>query len=523
MDWRPTSRSRSRPPEGPAIFDQHAMLNNAVYDGRFMFPTTNDSFKSPNDITDNKHHSTKGGMSTSPSIPIPGARSPPFNTLHHPQSELASVFEDQAEHVTHTESHHHIPSAYNSSLPSYSSPAFAPSSLPSAGLHGLIRIPSASHATSQSPEQRAFPRHVRKTSFDHTVSRDGVLTGLSGRHQVNGKPLPPANTIGTKRRAETPHHESMLRGDPSNVERPSQNRASERFEASGSSFPSTSFNFSFPPYEGLFSSPVSSSLGGHDDYNQSAHTSSNQSRYQHHQHHSSRHSSINNQAYAGSSGDGLSAAAAAASAAMAEGYAQLNAADLAGVDDSLLDYSQLLGIMYHGVDGSMGNQNPYTHVDPTQILGPGDSGGNGSAGTGGGGLGGYPSFASPSSDGWGNGLGSSSNASPEQSISNASTPPSTESPSNTAQGSRSTAVGRKYIPLKQGAHGMQREKSFSATASSNPQTELRSSASTPELSGMDKGGGEEGDQTPTLCTNCQTTNTPLWRRDPEGQPLCACC
>ena len=48
---------------------------------------------------------------------------------------------------------------------------------------------------------------------------------------------------------------------------------------------------------------------------------------------------------------------------------------------------------------------------------------------------------------------------------------------------------------------------------------------TPELqvgtSGGAKGNGEEGESSPTVCTNCQTTNTPLWRRDPEGQPLCA--
>jgi GATA-binding protein len=500
------------------------MLNNAMYDSRFMFPGTQDSFKSSNDIHDNKQHPTKGGLSTSPNIPIPGARSPPYSTLH-PQLELASVFEDQAEN-SHLESHNRHSGLYSPALPAHGSPTFTPSSLPSTGLHGLIRIPSASASVSrpagQSPEQRAFPRHVRKTSFDHTVSRDGVLTGLSGRHQVNGKPLPPGNVIGTKRRAETPHYESMLRGDPSDVERVSQNRAAERSDGNGNSFPSTTFNFSFPPYEGLFSPATSSSVGVHDDFMQPSHTSNNQNRY--HQHHSTGNSAVNNQTYPGSSADGLSAAAVVASATMAENFAQLNAADLAGVDDSLLDYGQLLGMMYPGVEGTMGNQNPYTHVDPTQILsgGQGDTAGNGNAGTGAGGLGGYTGFASPSSDGWGNGLASSSNASPEQSISNASTPPSTESPSNNVPGSRSATAGRKYIPLKQGAHAMQREKSFSANASSNAQAELRSSASTPELAGMDKGGGEEGDQTPTLCTNCQTTNTPLWRRDPEGQPLCAC-
>lgn len=29
-----------------------------------------------------------------------------------------------------------------------------------------------------------------------------------------------------------------------------------------------------------------------------------------------------------------------------------------------------------------------------------------------------------------------------------------------------------------------------------------------------------GGDAPTSCTNCQTTNTPLWRRDPDGHPLC---
>jgi GATA-binding protein len=59
-------------------------------------------------------------------------------------------------------------------------------------------------------------------------------------------------------------------------------------------------------------------------------------------------------------------------------------------------------------------------------------------------------------------------------------------------------------------------------------TVSRSATSTPDLSTRDgsagntKASSDDGDQPPTSCTNCQTTNTPLWRRDPEGQPLCAC-
>jgi GATA-binding protein len=48
----------------------------------------------------------------------------------------------------------------------------------------------------------------------------------------------------------------------------------------------------------------------------------------------------------------------------------------------------------------------------------------------------------------------------------------------------------------------------------------RSGPSTPTSDEGGAGSVLSVGETPTVCSNCQTTKTPLWRRDPDGQPLC---
>lgn len=359
-------------------------------------------------------------LSTSPSIPIPGAstgrRTPPTSLSH-----LALGFDNFSDHA---HAHYHHLDALG-----IDNPAAHPSSMPSHGVHGFPKLPAT---TLPSPEQRSFPKHVRKTSFDHTVAREGVFPGISGRHQVNGKPLSPESVTGTKRRADAPHVESMLRGDPPNGRSsvPMEQQEPDDFKDS-SSFPSSSFNFTYPSsYETYFdlsaaANPSSSHL-----------PSPKNSRLSDVHFNPPMRPSLNG-AYSpiiGDAGDTLSPAAVAASAAMAEGYAQLNVAGNYGIEEAL-EYQQLVSMMYPGGMESahaMG-QHPFTHVDPTQILPLEHQ------------EGGFQSYhPSPSSDGWGNGVGSSSNASPEPyNTSNASSPPSME-----ANGSARSQVPRKIASSK---------------------------------------------------------------------------
>jgi GATA-binding protein len=509
MDWRPTSRSRSRPPESTtsaATFDQPA--HSHPYDGPYNYPPIAKPFHNSNVILSARRPS------------------PPFD------QQLGVLYEGQLDNVQYfdnsTEQQRY---QFGSGAPGAHS--LTPSSLPSSGLHGFNRVPPP---VKQEPppdiQLRKFSRFDRKSSFDHTVQRNGIIPGLDDRHQMNGKPLATDTPSGTKRTADLLHNDSFLGSEASNLDgsQLSPIAHNKRPERGNGSFPSSQFNFSFPHYEGVFDVPGAASTPSVN------HHYSPSSNYANPRTTASRNSSLYISTPA-SSTEGLSPASMVASAALAESYAQLNAVSVA--DD--VGYGQILGLVYPNLDN-----HPYT-VDPTQILSvnqldgmPGGT--NGSVIPDGGGSGAYTNYhASPSSDEWGNGVNTSSNASPEPyNASNASTPPPENQSGLPAakpsvrRSATSPSSQRKYISLHQGAQDVQRKKSLPIPVTKSSRSTEESAATTPEVldggsskaisttTSSSKATGEDS-ESPTLCTNCHTTNTPLWRRDPEGQPLCNAC
>lgn len=199
------------------------------------------------------------------------------------------------------------------------------------------------------------------------------------------------------------------------------------------------------------------------------------------------------------------------------------------------NFTQMMNLYGAGGMDSSAGMDPFmaynTTVDPTQILGgTPDAGGVDQSRT---------FEPSPQSQGWASGSTPSSTASPEPTY--ASSAPTGSSMRNlvgnmglSGSSSQSSRVVRRISNAKrlsqdlttirmkeEGSQGDARmAPGGSSTVIALPNS-TRGSQGTGSSGTPASGAGEEaGESAVTQCTNCKTTNTPLWRRDPDGNPLC---
>ncbi|KAJ3479768.1 hypothetical protein NLJ89_g12314 [Agrocybe chaxingu] len=118
--------------------------------------------------------------------------------------------------------------------------------------------PSDLSSSNSSSSSAAFHDSFERQALITRCRRIPSPAPLEAAIRSTGKPLL-VDTLSGSNAQQKPHSDSLLRADPSTFDGSSQLSSSSHEPESRSPFPSTPFNFAFPPYEGIFDLPGAAS------------------------------------------------------------------------------------------------------------------------------------------------------------------------------------------------------------------------------------------------------------------------